>query len=77
MTQCTPTWKPGSSKVKVHVTNDSNKLVQLPTKVVIGVVLAANVVPAMIAPKKMLEEGWDQTPNKTLEAEKQKVEELA
>ena len=69
--------KPGSSKVKVHVTNDSNKPVQLPTKMVIGVVSAANVVPVMIAPKKMLEEGWDQTPNKTLETEKQKAEELA
>ena len=53
--------KPGSSKVKVHVTNDSNKPVQLPAKMVIGVVSAANVVPAMIVPKKMLEEGWDQT----------------
>ena len=62
--------KPGSSKVKVHMTNDSNKPVQIPTKMVIGIVSAANVVPAMIAPKKMLEEGWDQTPNKTLETEK-------
>ena len=69
--------KPGSSKVKVHVTNDSNEPVQLPAKMVIGVVLAANVVPAMIAPKTMLEEGWDQTPNQTLETEKQKAEELA
>ena len=69
--------KPGSSKVKVHVMNYSNKSVQLPTKMVIGVVSAANVVPAMIAPKKMLEEGWDQTPNETLETEKQKTEELA
>ena len=69
--------KPGSSKVKVHVTNDSNKPMQLPTKMVIGVVSAANVVPTMIAPKKMLEEGLDQTPNKTLETEKQKAEELA
>ena len=63
--------KPGSSKVKIHVMNDSNKLVQLPAKMIIGVVSAANVVPAMIAPKKMLEEGWDQTPNKTLETERQ------
>ena len=39
--------KPGSSKVKVHMTNDSNKPVQLPTKMVIGVVSAANVVPAL------------------------------
>ena len=69
--------RPGSSKVKVHVMNNSNKPVQLPTKMVIGVVLAANVAPAMIAPKKMLEEGWDQSPNKTLETEKQKAEELA
>ena len=44
---------------------------------VIGVVSTANVVPALIAPKKMLEEGWDQTPNKTLETEKQKTEEVA
>ena len=65
--------KPGSSKVKIHMTNDSNKPVQLPAKMVIGVVSAANVVPTMIAPKKMLEEGWDQIPNKTLEAEKQKA----
>ena len=69
--------KPGSSKVKVHMMNDSNKPVQLPAKMVIGVVSAANVVSAMIAPKKMLEEGWDQTPNQTLETEKQKAEELA
>ena len=68
--------KPGSSKVKVHMMNDSNKPVQLPTKMVIGVVSATNVVPTMIAPKKMLEEGWDQTPNKTLETERQKAEEL-
>ena len=51
--------KPGSAKVKVHVMNDSNKPVQLPAKTIIEVVSAANVVPAMIAPKKMLEEGWD------------------
>ena len=44
---------------------------------VIGVVSAANVVPAMIAPKIMLEEDWDQTPNQTLVPEKQKAEELA
>ena len=68
--------KPGSSKVKIHVMNDSNKPVQLPTKMVIGVISTANVVPAMIAPKNMLEEGWDQTPNETPETEKQKVEEL-
>ena len=57
--------------------NYSNKPVQLPAKMVIGVVSAANVVPTMIAPKKMLEEGWDQTPNETLETGKQKGEELA
>ena len=57
--------------------NDSNKPVQLPAKMVIGVVSTANVVPTMIAPKKMLEEGWDQTPNKTLEAEQRKTGELA
>ena len=68
--------KPGSSKVKVHVMNYSNKPVQLPARMVIGVVSAANVVPAMIAPKKMLEEGWDQNPNETLETGKQKAEEL-
>ena len=43
--------KPGSSRVKIHVTNDSNKPVHLPAKMVIGVISAANVVPAMIAPK--------------------------
>ena len=50
---------------------------QLPAKMVIVVVSAANVVPAMITPKIMLEEDWDQTPNQTLEPEKQKAEELA
>ena len=68
--QVTPVYtdlKPGSSKVKIHVMNNSNKPVQLPTKMVIGVVSAANVVPAMIAPRNMLEEGWDQLPNETLE----------
>ena len=50
---------------------------QLPTKMVIGVISATNVVPAMIAPKNMLEKGWDQTPNETPETEKQKAEELA
>ena len=69
--------KPGSSKVKIHVTNDSNKPVQLPAEMVIGVISAANVVPAMIAPKNMLEEGWDQPPSETPETEKQKTEELA
>ena len=69
--------KPGSSKVKIHVMNDSNKPVQLPTKMVIGVVSAANVVPAMIAPKNILEEGWDQPPNETPETKNQKAEELA
>ena len=43
---------------------------------VIGVVSATNVVPAMIAPKNMLEEGWDQLLNKTPGAEKQKAKEL-
>ena len=51
--------KPGSSKVKVLVTNESNKPVQLPAKMVIGVVSTANVVPTMIAPKIMLEKDWD------------------
>ena len=69
--------KPGSSKVKVLVTNDSNKPVQLPGKMVIGVISAANVVPTMITPKIMLEEDWDQTPSQTLESERQKAEELA
>ena len=45
--------------MKVLIMNDSNKPVQLPAKMVIGVVLAANVVPTMIAPKIMLEEDWD------------------
>ena len=53
--------KPGSSKVKVLVTNDSNKPVQLPAKMVIRVVSTVNVVPAMIAPKTMLEKDWDQS----------------
>ena len=64
--------KPGSSRVKIHVTNDSNKPVHLPAKMVIGVVSAANVVPAMIAPKNMLEEGWDQPPEETQGAKKKK-----
>ena len=49
----------------MHVMNDSNKPVHLPAKMVIGVISAANVVPAMIAPKNMLEEGWDQPPEET------------
>ena len=61
--------KPGSSKVKVLVTNDSNKPVQLPAKMVIGVISAANVVPAMIAPKTMLEKDWDQLPSQSPEPE--------
>ena len=68
--------KPGSSKVKVLVTNESNKPVQLPAKMVIGVVSAANVVPAMIAPKIMLEKDWDQTPNQSVEVDRQRAEEL-
>ena len=68
--------KLGSSKVKIHVMNDSDKPVQLPAKMVIGVVSAANVVSAMIAPKNMLEEGWDQPPNETPGTEKQKMEVL-
>ena len=69
--------KPGSSKVKMHVTNDSNKLVQLPAKMVIGVISAANVVPAMIASKNMLEEGWDQPPEESQGAENKKAKKLA
>ena len=68
--------KPGSSKVKVLVTNESNKPVQLPAKMVIRVVSAANVVSAMIAPKIMLEKDWDQTPNQSVEVDKQQVGEL-
>ena len=63
--------KQGSSKVKVLVTNESNKPVQLPAKIVIGVVSAVNVVPAMIAPKIMLEKDWDQTPNQSVEVDRQ------
>ena len=63
--------KPGSSKVKVLVTNESNKPVQLPAKMVIGVVSTVNVVPAMIAPKIMLEKDWDQTPNQSVEVDRQ------
>ena len=69
--------KPGSSKVKVLVTNSSNKLVQLPAKMVIGVISAVNVVPAMIAPKTMLEKDWDQALSHTLEPERQRVKGLA
>ena len=69
--------KPGSSKVKVLMTNGSNKPVQLPAKMVIGVISAVNVVPTMIAPKAMLEKDWDQAPSHTLEPERQKAEELA
>ena len=68
--------KPGSSKVKMHVMNDSNKPVQLPAKMVIRVVSAANVVPAMIAPKNMLEEGWDQPPEESKGAEIKKAKKL-
>ena len=68
--------KLGSSKVKVLVTNESNKPVQLPAKMVIGVVSTVNVVPAMIAPKIMLEKDWDQTPNQPVEVDRQQVEEL-
>ena len=69
--------KPGSSRVEIHVTNDSNKPGHLPAKMVIGVVSTANVVPAMIAPKNMLEEGWDQPPEETQGAKKKKTKELA
>ena len=69
--------KPGSSKLKVLMTNGSNKLVQLPAKKVIGVISTTNVVPAMIAPKTMLEMDWDQTSSQSPEPERQKVEELA
>ena len=68
--------KPGSSKVKMHVTNASNKLVQLPATMVIGAISAANVIPAMIAPKNMLEEGWDQPPEESKGAENEKAKKL-
>ena len=68
--------KPGSSKVKVLVTNESNKPIQLPAKMVIGVVFTANVVPAMIAPKIMLEKDWDHTPDPSVEVNKQRAGEL-
>ena len=68
--------KPGSSKVKVLVINEANKLVQLPAKMVIGVVSAVNVVPAMIAPKIMLEKDWDQTPSQSVDVDRQRAEEL-
>ena len=58
------------------MTNESNKPVQLPAKMVTGVVSAANVVPAMIAPKIMLEKDWDQTPNQSVEIDRQQAEEL-
>ena len=69
--------KPGSSKVKMLVMNDSNKPVHLPAKMVIGAISAPNVVPAMIAPKNMLEEGWDQPPEETQGAKNKKAKELA
>ena len=68
--------KPGSSRVKIHVTNDTNKPVYLPAKMVIGVISAANVVPAMIVPKNMLEEGWDQPPEENQGAKKKEDKEL-
>ena len=68
--------KPGSSKVKILETNVSNKPVQLPAKMVIGVISATNVVPAVIAPKTILEKDWDQIPSQSPEPERQKVEEL-
>ena len=55
--------KQGSLRVKVLVTNDSNRPVQLPAKMVIGVISAVNKVPAMIAPKNMLGKDWDQNPS--------------
>ena len=69
--------KPGSSRVKVLVTNDSNRPVQLPAKMVIGVISAANVVPAMIAPKNMLAKDWDQSQSQLASHAKPKEEELA
>ena len=54
--------KPGSLWVEFLVTNVSNQPVQLPTKMVIGVISAANVVPALIAPKTMLEKGLESIP---------------
>ena len=53
------------------MTNESNKPVQLPAKMVIGVVSTVNVVPAMIAPKIMLKKDWDQTPNQSVEVDRQ------
>ena len=64
--------KPGSSRVKIHVTNDTNRPVHLPAKMVQGVISAANVVPAMIAPKNMLEEGWDQPPEENQGAKRKR-----
>ena len=69
--------KPGSLRVKVLVTNDSNRPVQLPAKMVIGVISAANVVPAMIAPKNMLAKDWDQSQSQLASCAKPKEEELA
>ena len=69
--------KPGSLRVKVLVTNDSNRPVQLPAKMVIGVISAANMVPAMIAPKNMLAKDWDQSQSQLASHAKLKEEELA
>ena len=69
--------KPGSLRLKVLVTNDSNRPVQLPAKMVIGVISAVNVVPAMIASKNMLKKDWDQSQSQLTGHESPKVEELA
>ena len=42
---------------------------------VIGVISAANEVPAMIAPKTMLEEDWNQSPSQSLGPGRQEIEE--
>ena len=68
--------KPGSSRVKVLVTNDSNRPVQLPAKMVIGVIAATNVVPVMIAPKNMLVKDWDQSQSQLASGIKPMEEEL-
>ena len=68
--------KPGSLRVKVLVTNDSNRPVQLPAKMVIGVIAATNVVPAMIAPKNMLAKDWDQSQSQLASGIKLMEEEL-
>ena len=55
----------------------TNRPVQLPAKMVKGVISAVNMVPAMIAPKNMLGKDWDQSQSQLTGHERPKEEELA